>query len=140
MDRRHVITGLITAGLVLGGYLWWSTGRTTFEPSYRTEVTIAGEVYEVKDWIGVDAPGAPERARACFRISGEITAPPELEPRPTPGPDWLRCFSVEFIEEALASGSAVAYVAERDDPRPGWNRVVAIVPGRRVYMWHERQD
>lgn len=136
MDRRHLYTGLIAAALVLVGAGWWFYGHVGFKPTLEHEVTIAGQVYEVDRWIGASAPRAPEKTRACFRIQREIVAPPELEPRPTPGPDWLRCFSVEFLREALASGDAVAYVAERDDPE-GWNRVIAILPGNRAYMWHQ---
>ena len=138
MDRRHVFTGLIIAGVVVIAAGWWFAGHTGFRPSVRHEVTIAGEVYEVQRWVGVEAPGEPQKARACFRLEGAFDAPPELEPNPTPGPEWLRCFKPEYIREALASGDASAYVAERNDPE-GWNRVIAVLPGRRAYMWHQPQ-
>lgn len=138
MDRRHVFTGAIIAGVVVIVGVWWFAGHTGYRPSVAREVVIAGDVYEVSRWVGVVAPGEPEKARACFRVETDITAPPELEPRPTPGPDWLRCFNPDFIMESLATDDATAYVAEYDDP-PGWNRIIAVVPGRRVFMWHQPQ-
>jgi hypothetical protein len=136
VDRRHLFTGLIAAGVAAAAAGWWLYTHTGFQPSFASEVIIAGEVYETSRWIGVIAPRAPEKARACFRVDRPVEAPPELEPRPTPGPDWLRCFSVDFIREALARGDAKAYVAQRDDP-PGWNRVIVVLPGNRVFMWHQ---
>lgn len=138
MDRRHIYTGLIAAGITALAAGWWLYGRTVFEPTVATEVRIAGEVYEVDRWIGVTAAGEPEKARACFRVERDIVAPPELEPRPSAGPEWLNCFDPDFLAEALASGEAQAYVAERDDPE-GWDRVIAVLAGNRVYMWHQRR-
>ncbi len=138
MDRRHLDTGLIVAGVVVIAAAWWFAGHTGFQPTVKREVVIAGTVYEVTRWVGVEAPGEPEKARACFRVKDEIQAPPELEPRPTPGPTWLRCFSPDFIMESLATDDGTAYVAEYDDP-PGWNRIVAVVSGRRAFMWHQPQ-
>ncbi len=136
MDRRHLYTGLIAAGVTAVSLGWWFAGHTGFVPTTAEEVRIAGETYEVRRFTGVVAPGEPEKERACFRVDRDIVAPPELEPQPTPGPDWLNCFNAGFIAESLARGDAVAYVAESDDPE-GWNRVIAVLPGRRVYMWHQ---
>lgn len=139
MDRRHVYTGFVIAAVAALAMAWWLYGRTVFEPvEDLPEVTIAGEVYEVRRYSGVRAPGQPEKTRACFRVDRDIAAPPELEPRPAEGPDWLECYNRGFIAEMLAAGAGVAYVAERDDP-PGWNRIVAVLSGNRVYMWHQRQ-
>ena len=138
MDKRHLYTGLIIAVIAALAMVWWLYGRTVFEPTRTTEVTIAGEVYEVRRYSGVEAEGQRHKNRACFRVDREIVAPPELEPRPAPGPDWLECYNAEFIARMLASDEGAAYVAERDDPE-GWDRVIAVLPGRRVYMWHQRQ-
>ena len=136
MDRRHLLTGVIIAGIVVIAGAWWFMGHTGFQPTVRHEVRIAGETYEVARWVGVAAPGEPEKTRACFRIDREIDAPPELVPRPGPAPEWLTCYDARFILRALASGEATAYVAQENDP-PGWNRVIAVLPGRRAFMWHQ---
>lgn len=136
MDRRHLYTAVTIVVVTLGATVWWFWGHTTYQPTTADQVLIAGEVYEVRRFVGVVAPDEPEKQRACFRIDRAVVAPPELEPRPTPGPDWLTCFNAGFITESLARGEAQAYVAARDDPE-GWDRVVAVLPGQRVYMWHQ---
>ena len=139
MDRRHVYTGFIIAGITALAMGWWLYGRTVFEPvEGLSEVTIAGEIYEVHRYSGVRASGDPEKTRACFRVDREIVAPAELEPRPAEAPDWLQCYDPEFIAGMLAAEKGEAYVAQRDDPE-GWDRVIAVLPGNRVYMWHQRQ-
>ncbi len=138
MDRRHLFTGLITAGVTALALGWWLSGHTTFEPNRADEVWIAGEVYEVRRYSGVAVPGEPEKTRACFRVDRAIEAPAELEPRPGEAPGWLECYDREFIAEMLARGDGTAYVAGRDEPE-GWNRVIAVLPGNRIYMWHQRQ-
>ena len=136
MDRRHLFTGLIIAGVVVIAGVWWFMGHTGFQPTVQRQVLIAGEVYDVSRWVGVMAEGEPEKTRACFRIEGEVVAPPELVPRPTEGPDWLTCYDPDFVMRALASGRATAYVAEENNP-PGWNRVVAVMTDRRAFLWHQ---
>ncbi len=139
MDRRHVYTGLIISGITVLAMGWLFYGRTVFQPvEGLPEVTIAGEVYEVRRYSGVAVPGEPEKTRACFRVDRDIEAPAELEPRPGEAPGWLECYDREFIAEMLARENGTAYVAGRDEPE-GWNRVIAVLPGNRIYMWHQRQ-
>lgn len=137
MDRRHLATGLIIAVVAAAALAWWLSGHTTYQPTQAASVTIAGDSYHVTRWSGVTVPGARQKDRACFRIKRTIAAPPELQPRPTNGPQWLRCFDSGFIKQALASGDARAYVAQRDDPK-GWDRIVVVLSGHRAYMWHQR--
>lgn len=136
MDRRHLYTGLIAAAVALAAGLWWFAGHSTFQVFGGETVRIAGQTYEVRRFEAVAPEGEPEKMRACFRVDEEIEAPPELDPRPTPGPDWFKCFNARFLNEMLAKGEATAYVAERNDPE-GYDRIVAVLPGNRVYMWRQ---
>ena len=131
-----MITGLIAAVVVALGGLWWFSGHDTYQVYTAETVTIAGASYPVRRFEGVAVPGSPELTRACFRIDEEVRAPPELNPRPNAGPPWFKCFSARFIAEQLASEDGKAYLAESDDP-VGYDRVIAVLPGRRVYMWRQ---
>ena len=66
----------------------------------------------------------------------EIDALPALAPEPLLAPGWFRCFNAETIAENLATGYARAYLAERDNPN-GFDRIVAVFPGGRAYMWRQ---
>lgn len=134
LGRPQILTGLVGLGIAVLAYLWWDYGHVAYEPVWAEEVEIAGETFKVRRWEGVASPDDAGGLRACFLLQQEIPAPPELNPQVPTAPDWLRCFNSEFIAEALASGKGKAYVAARNDP-PGYDRVIAVLPGGRIYMW-----
>ena len=136
MDQRHVITLLVAVLVIAGAGFWWYQGYVRYAEFSAREVVIAGQVFDVERFEGVISPDDPGQMRACFRIDRPVTAPPALDPRPTAGPEWFKCFDPEFLSAMLAAGKARAYVAARDEPK-GYDRLIVVLPGGRVYMWRE---
>jgi hypothetical protein len=132
----YVAVALGAAALLAVMAYWWFVSHTFYEETYQDTVSIAGEVYPVTEWRGVVSDKSPLDARACFLLRAPFEALEELSPRPTDAPAWFRCFNAQVIRENLATGYATAYVAESDDP-PGFDRIVAVFPGGRSYMWRQ---
>ena len=133
---NFVVTGLVGFALVFGMAFWWFQQHAFIEETWAEEVVIAGQAYPVKEWEGVTSESSPLKLRACFLLQAEITAPPAFDAEPLVGPGWFKCFNAKTIGDALASDYARAYVAARDEPF-GFDRIVAIFPGGRAYMWRQ---
>jgi hypothetical protein len=89
----------------------------------------------------IDADSSPIRFRACFttdapldRLAADYTAYPDAEPLNAPG--WFDCFDAREIGEALEDGSARAFLGTRDITW-GIDRVVAVMPDGRGFVWHQ---
>ena len=136
ISGKYVVTGLVGVTFLFGMVFWWFQQHAFYEETWSNEVVIAGTVYPVTDWQGVDSDSSPLKMRACFVISEPIEAPPAFEADPLVGPGWFTCFNAETIAENLATDYAKAYVAARNDP-PGFDRIVAVFPGGRAYMWRQ---
>jgi hypothetical protein len=138
VNGKYVITGLVAFTLLFGLAFWWFQEHAFYTETQAAEhtVVIAGQVYPVTEWKSIEATSSPLKMRACFLIQESIQALPAIAPEPLVAPGWFRCFNAEFIAENLASEYAMAYVALRDDPR-GFDRIVAVFPGGRAYMWRQ---
>lgn len=132
----YLVTGLIGFTLIFGMVFWWFQQHAFLHETWAEEVVIAGTVYKVTDWQGVEADSSPLKLRACFVVEEEVRAPAAYEAAPLVGPGWFKCFNAQAISEALETEYAKAYVAARDDPY-GFDRIVAVFPGGRVYMWRQ---
>ena len=89
----------------------------------------------------IDADSSPIRFRACFTTElsldqlAETYAPyPDAEPLTAPG--WFDCFNAREIGEALEGGTARAVLGTRDIIW-GIDRVVAVLPDGRGFVWHQ---
>ncbi len=136
VNGKYVVTGLIAFTVLFGLAFWWFQSHAFYEETRADEVRIAGQVYPVTEWKGIDATTSPLKMRACFLIADPIKAMPALAPEPLVAPGWFKCFNAEYIAENLDRDYAKAYVAERNDPR-GFDRIVAVFPGGRAYMWRQ---
>ncbi len=138
VNGKYVATGLVGFTLLFGLVFWWFQSHAFYTEIQAGEYTvnIAGQVYPVTEWKGIDASSSPLKMRACFLILEPIEALPAMAPEPLLAPGWFRCFNAETIAENLASGYARAYLAERDNPH-GFDRIVAVFPGGRAYMWRQ---
>ena len=136
VNGSYVVTGLVGFTLLFGLGFWWFQTLAFYEETWTDSVRIAGEVYPVTEFRGIDAASSPLKMRACFLIRVEIRALEALNPEPLVAPGWFKCFSARFIAENLDRDYAKAYVAERNDPR-GFDRIIAVFPGGRAYMWRQ---
>jgi len=89
----------------------------------------------------IDADSSPIRFRACFttdatldQLAATYAGYPDAEPLNAPG--WFDCFDAREIGEALESGDARAVLGTRDIIW-GIDRVVAVLPDGRGFVWHQ---
>ena len=139
IEGRYVVTGLIGFTVLFGMAFWWFQEHAFYQETQADQVEIAGRVYPVTEWEGVASTSSPLKMRACFLIREDIDALPAMAPEPLVAPGWFKCFNAEVIAENLARDYAKAYVAERNDPK-GFDRIVAVFPGGRAYMWRQLSE
>ncbi|MEO1688763.1 MAG: DUF6446 family protein [Pseudomonadota bacterium] len=128
---------------LFGGALIWFQFFAYYERlEGEGHVLIQGERLPVQDFEGIDAPTSPLKLRACFRVA-EGTAPDALsifpaaeEAEPLVAPFWFDCFGAEEIAAGLRDRGVRAVLAERDAPY-GFDRIVAVAPDGRGWMWRQ---
>lgn len=100
---------------------------------------ILAEGYE-----GIDADSSPLRYRACFHTPLTLAMLTETftvyeKATPLNGPGWFGCYNAASIGADLESGAAVAFLSEHDI-HPGVDRVVAVYPDGRAFVWQQLND
>ena len=138
VNGKYVVAGLVGFTVLFGMAFWWAQEHAFYEETQAEEhtIAIAGQVYPVTEWNSITSTSSPLKMRACFVIGETIEALPALAPEPLVAPGWFRCFNAEVIAENLARDYAKAYVAEQNSPH-GFDRIVAVFPGGRAYMWRQ---
>ena len=139
VNGSYVVAGLIAFTILFGLAFWWFQSHAFYEETWADKVEIDGSDYPVTEWKGITSTSSPLKMRACFLLRVEFEAPLSLVPEPLVAPGWFKCFNAEVIGENLASGYVKAYVAERNDPK-GFDRIVAVFPGGRSYMWRQLNE
>ncbi|RMD47521.1 MAG: histidine kinase [Alphaproteobacteria bacterium] len=99
------------------------------------------EVIPVEDFRATNAPTSPIKLRACFRVPfslAHLTEAYRLYEGATPlkGPGWFDCFDYAQLTRDLEDGTALAFLAA-PDVADGVDRVVAVYPDGRAYMWQQ---
>ena len=92
----------------------------------------------------IDADSSPIRFRACFTTSASLamlTETYEAYDRAVPrnAPGWFDCFNASAIADELKSGTARAFLGEKNVDF-GVDRIVAVTQDGRGYIWHELND
>ncbi|MEL6217737.1 MAG: DUF6446 family protein [Pseudomonadota bacterium] len=139
MTGRVIVIGLVGFAAIFGVGLWYAQFHAFYEETEAEVVEIAGLIYPVSEWQGIDAASSPLKMRACFRLRDAPTAPPAPEPTPLVAPPWFDCFDAGELSAALASGDAEAYLAAREEA-DGVNRIVIRYPDGRAYMWRQLNE
>lgn len=93
------------------------------------------------DFQAIDASSSPIRYRACFttsltpdEVAQAFTQSANIEPRNAPS--WFDCFDAAALGAALKSGTATAFLGQKN-VHYGVDRIVAITTEGRGFAWHE---
>ncbi|WP_444452093.1 DUF6446 family protein [Rhodobacter capsulatus] len=112
--------------------------------SAPTEVALTAIETGQPEPILTDAWQAGEGSLGCFHTPLSLALLTETfavydaaEPRPVP--QAPPCFDAAQIGADLASGSALAFLGARNIA-PGVDRVVAVYPDGRAYVWQQPND
>jgi hypothetical protein len=144
---RWIVLAILGITAVFAGAQWWFQTRAYYEPVAldTLPVTLAdGETVNLQLAAAeaIDADTSPLRFRACLTVGPDEAAQllaqgvPAEEPTPLIAPDWFECFDAEAIGAALEAGQAQAILSQTE-VRPGADRIMAVFPDGRVYVWHQ---
>lgn len=107
---------------------------------------VSGEPEEIiaDDFEGIDSDSSPIRFRGCFTTPMSHSLLTETyvsydAPVPLIGPGWFSCFDAKIIGADLEAGIALPFLSQADVSN-GVDRVVAIYPDGRAYIWHQLND
>jgi hypothetical protein len=150
MSGKIIGIVILLSALVAGVALYYLQVYGFYETLERDEVTLvtresdAPEVIEIADFEGIDADSSPIRYRACFSTDLTPEAAAErfvpldgVTPRNAPG--WFDCFDAEALGGRLEAGTARAFLGAKNVAY-GVDRIVALTPEGRGYVWHELND
>ena len=152
MSGKIIGIVILMSALVAGGALYYLQ-------IYRFYHEVAAETVDVRmislaegtpqpvlaeNIQAIDADSSPIRFRACFTTSASLAALTETYetydravPRNAPG--WFDCFDASAIAAELKTGTALAFLGEKNVDF-GVDRIVAITEDGRGYIWHELND
>ncbi|MCB2137163.1 MAG: histidine kinase [Rhodobacteraceae bacterium] len=153
MNGKYIAGILVVAALLAGAAVYYLQVYAFYdevEPASAaavirlTSVTGAAEPMLTEGFEGIDADSSPLRFRGCFTTPmtlAMLTETYALYERPTPliAPNWFTCFDAGRIGDDLASGTALAFLSEKDI-HPGVDRVVAVYPDGRAYAWQQLNE
>ena len=99
------------------------------------------EALLIENFQGIDSDSSPIRYRACFDTVQSQAMMTETyvtyeRAEPLVAPSWFDCFDAEAIAGDLASGAALALLAESNQPY-GFDRIVAYYPDGRAFQWRQ---
>ncbi|MEP2530083.1 DUF6446 family protein [Shimia sp.] len=94
-----------------------------------------------ENFEAIDSDSSPIRYRACFTTpmsSGLLTETyePYENPEPLVAPKWFDCFDAKEVGYALEEGEGLAFLGAAN-VLYGIDRVVAILPDGRGFVWHQ---
>lgn len=94
-----------------------------------------------ENFTGIDSDSSPVRYRACFDTALSLALLTETyvindAAEPLVAPDWFDCFDAAQIGADLENGTAIAFMGT-ENITYGIDRVVAIYPDGRGFVWHQ---
>lgn len=152
MTGRTAAVTIVLAALLTGVSVYYLQLYYFYETVTADQVDIrltpvdggTPESLAVADFEGIDATSSPLRFRGCFTT----TESPEslrdrykVMPDPTPliGPGWFDCYDANTVGDDLEAGAAIAFLGEKAIA-DGVDRVVAVYPDGRGFVWHQLND
>ncbi len=107
---------------------------------------VSGEPEEIiaDGFEGIDSESSPIRFRGCFTTPMSQSLLTETYVSydaavPLIGPGWFSCYDAKVIGADLEAGVALPFLSQADITN-GIDRVVAIYPDGRAYIWHQLND
>ena len=149
MSGKVLALGLVLITSIFGALVYYTQVYYYYETVEMSEVRLtvvdgAPEAIIADNISALDGSSSPIRFRACFTTpmsDSMLTETYEVfegaEPRNAP--HWFDCFNSVQIGEDLEAGNATAYTGVRNIEF-GIDRVVAIYPDGRGYIWHQIND
>ncbi|KAA0912096.1 histidine kinase [Aquicoccus porphyridii] len=106
-----------------------------------TMTTGAPEPIVYDEFRAINADSSPIRYRACFTTTLGLDALRTSYERydgaePRVAPHWFSCFDAKEIGRALETGAAHAFMGT-SNIEYGIDRVVAVMPDGRGFVWHQ---
>jgi hypothetical protein len=150
MIARIVIMGLAVTALIAGIAMYYLQVYAFYEEVVAEEVgnvqltslhTGLPEEILFENFNAIDSDSSPIRFRACFETplsQAMLTETYAMYPAAEPlnAPVWFDCFDAAAIGAALDTGEALAFLGV-GNVRYGIDRVVAIMPDGRGFVWHQ---
>lgn len=141
-----LVVSAITAGILmyyLQVYGFYKEVPATGVDDVQLTTLSSGEPEAIlsENFKAIDADSSPLRYRACFETSMSEAMMTETyetydDPVPLTAPGWFDCFDASAVGQALEAGEATAYLGTGNVVY-GFDRVVAIFPDGRGYVWHQ---
>jgi len=153
IGRVRALVGafIVVTALVAGIAIYWLQLYAFYEEASVDDqirltnvVTGAPELVLYDKFEGIDASSSPLRFRGCFETTMSLAMLTETfetyeDATPLTAPGWFDCFDATQVGEALKTGEAIAFLGERDI-HDGVDRVVAIFPDGRAFVWHQLNE
>nr|WP_281501825.1 DUF6446 family protein [Aliiroseovarius sp. F20344] len=142
---------IVGLALIAGAAIYWLQlyafyDEVSAEDGVRMTNLVTGqpEIVLYDSFKGIDADSSPLRYRGCFTTTMSLamlteTFEPYEEATPLTAPGWFDCFDAVAIGAAIENGEALAFLGERDI-KDGVDRVVAIFPDGRGFVWHQLNE
>ncbi|WP_176853776.1 DUF6446 family protein [Donghicola mangrovi] len=145
-----IVGGIAVTALAAGALLYYQQvyayygpveAKGTDDVMVTTFASNQPEGILYDDFKAIDADSSPLRYRACFHTPMSQAMMTETyvdypKAEPLVGPGWFDCFDATAIGNALETGEAVAFLGQRDFIY-GIDRVVAVLPDGRGFVWHQ---
>lgn len=152
MGGKIVGVGLLVVALVAGVSLYYLQVYAFYEEIKQDAAVVeltsiySGEPEEIiaDDFVGIDSTSSPIRYRGCFTTPMSQALLSETyvsydKAVPLIGPGWFPCFDAKAIGTDLEEGLALPFLSKADVSN-GVDRVVAIYPDGRAFIWHQLND
>lgn len=150
MTGKILTLVIVISAIVAGGLMYYLQVYGFYEEVQASGVedvqltTLTGgqpDPILSENFKAIDAASSPLRYRACFTTPMSEAMLTETyavydDPVPTVAPGWFDCFDAVAIGTALEDGRATAYLGTANISY-GFDRVVAIFPDGRGYVWHQ---
>jgi len=143
---------LLVGALVAGAALYYLQVYAFYDEIKQDASVIqltsimSGEPEEIiaDGFEGIDSKSSPIRYRGCFTTPMSQSLLSETYVSydaavPLIGPGWFSCFDAKTIGADLESGVALPFLSQADVSN-GVDRVVAVYPDGRAYIWHQLND